>query len=46
VKHGDLPPAEDVADDPWLSNVSADMTAFLLLERAGLEEDEPEGSDA
>jgi len=45
VKHGELPPAEEVADDPWLANVSADMAAFLLLERAGLEEDD-EGSDA
>jgi hypothetical protein len=40
MKHGDLPPAEPVEDDPYLANVNADMAAFLLLERAGLEEDE------
>jgi len=40
LKHGELPLAEEVEDDPWLVNVSADMTAFLLLERAGLEEDD------
>jgi len=40
LKHGELDRAEEVEDDPFLANVSADMTAFLLLERAGLEEDE------
>jgi hypothetical protein len=40
MKHGELDPAEDIEGDPWLKNVSADMAAFLLLERAGLEDDD------
>jgi hypothetical protein len=40
MSHGELPSAEEVDGDPYLANVSADMGAWLLLERAGLEEDE------
>jgi hypothetical protein len=40
LKHGELPVAEEVDGDPYLANVSGDMTAWLLLERAGFEEDE------
>jgi hypothetical protein len=42
MRHGDLPPAQEVEGDPYLANVSADMGAFLLRERAGLED---EGED-
>jgi hypothetical protein len=33
MKHGELPVAPHTAEDPHLANVSADMTAYLILER-------------
>lgn len=42
MKHGEAPAAEPLPGDPWIANVNADMTAFLLLEEAT---EGPEGTD-